>query len=126
MTNSTFYLITGIGGALYSLFAGLRYYALTGHELIKPYKARQMIKKGQINHIIDVRTQFEYKMGHYKGAINIPITSFSRRKVNKLDKEDGVLVYCNTGQRARRGAELLRSYGFQKVYYIEGTYKSIQ
>lgn len=126
MTNSTFYLITGIGGVIYSLFAGLRYYALTGSELIQPNKAKQMIKKGQINHIIDVRTQFEYNMGHYKGSVNIPITSFSRNKVKKMNKDDDILVYCNTGQRARRGAELLRSYGFQKVYYIDGTYKSLQ
>ena len=37
----------------------------------------------------------------------------------------GILVYCNTGQRARFAAEKLASLGFQDVVYIDGSYRTL-
>lgn len=67
-----------------------------------------------------------YKMGHYPKAKNIPITEFSEKKFKKYNVNNGILLYCNAGQRSRYAAELLSSYGFTKVYYIDGLYISLK
>jgi rhodanese-related sulfurtransferase len=125
MNTPAFFLFTGIGSLLYSLYAGSRYYALLGVNLITSSKAKKMIKSGEIKNVIDVRTNIEYNMGHYPKSKNIPVTEFTKDKLKKYNIQDGILVYCNTGSRARLGAEYLTGYGFTKVYYIDGTYTTL-
>jgi rhodanese-related sulfurtransferase len=36
-----------------------------------------------------------------------------------------ILIYCNTGNRARRASELLKKMGYEHVYYIADTYKTL-
>jgi len=120
--SSSFFFYSGIASTMYTVYAGLRYYALTGKGLVSSRKARQMIESGDIDLVVDVRTKFEWDQGHYQGAKHIPVTSLSPSKFNGVSKSDGILVYCNTGQRARAAAETIRGYGFKNVYYIEGGY----
>lgn len=119
---SSLLLYSGIASALYSVYAGLRYYALSGVGLVSSEKARRMIQSGEVGLVVDVRTRFEWDQGHYKGAKHIPVTSMSPSKFNGVSKSTSILVYCNTGQRARAAADTIRSYGFKNVYYIEGGY----
>jgi rhodanese-related sulfurtransferase len=72
--------------------------------------------------VVDVRTKFEWDRGHYKGAKHIPVTSLKESKFKGVPKGTGILVYCNTGQRARSAADTIRGYGFENVFYIEGGY----
>jgi rhodanese-related sulfurtransferase len=125
MNDATFYLWTGIAGALYSGFAALRYYSLSGTQLISAARAKKMIKSGEIKHVVDVRSKFEWDFGHYPGAVHMPVNVISAERLKKFDKNDGILTYCNTGQRSRVGAEKIASFGFKKVYYIDGTYSTI-
>lgn len=120
--NSSTFLYTGILSGLYTLYAGLKYYALTGKGLLSSEQAKKMISSGEITTVVDVRTKFEWDRGHYKGAKHIPVTSLSPDKFKGVKS---VLVYCNTGQRARAAAETIRGYGVPKVYYIEGGYWTI-
>ena len=126
MNDATFYLWTGIAGALYSGFAALRYYSLSGTQLISAARAKKMIKSGEIKHVVDVRSKFEWDFGHYPGAVHMPVNVISAERLKKFDKNDGILTYCNTGQRSRVGAEKIASFGFKKVYYIDGLYSTIQ
>jgi rhodanese-related sulfurtransferase len=125
MNDATFYLWTGIAGALYSGFAALRYYSLSGTQLISAARAKKMIKSGEIKHVVDVRSKFEWDFGHYPGAVHMPVNVISAERLKKFDKNDGILTYCNTGQRSRVGAEKIASFGFKKVYYIDGLYSTI-
>lgn len=125
MNDATFYLWTGIAGALYTGFAALRYYSLSGTQLISAARAKKMIKSGEIKHVVDVRSKFEWDFGHYPGAVHMPVNVISAERLKKFDKNDGILTLCNTGQRARAGAEKIASFGFKKVYYIDGTYSTI-
>lgn len=120
--SSSFFFYSGVASALYTAYAGLRYYALTGEGLVSSRKARQMLEAGEIGLVVDVRTKFEWDQGHYKGAKHVPVTSMSPSKFEGVSKSTGILVYCNTGQRARAAAETIRGYGFKNVYYIEGGY----
>lgn len=100
-------------------------YTFTGENLVSAEEAKKMIKSGKIKKVIDVRTITEYSLGHYRGAIHLPVNKMNSKTTSELPKK-GLLVYCNTGQRARIAAEKLIGLGFQDVYYIAGHYSSIQ
>jgi hypothetical protein len=92
MNDATFYLWTGIAGALYSGFAALRYYSLSGTQLISAARAKKMIKSGEIKHVVDVRSKFEWDFGHYPGAVHMPVNVISAERLKKFDKNDGILT----------------------------------
>lgn len=99
-------------------------YTYTGANRISSAQAVDMIASGDIQEVVDVRTRAEYGAGHYPGAVNIPVTEINERTTTGLPTS-GILVYCNTGQRARFAAERLTAMGFRDVYYIAGTYENI-
>jgi predicted sulfurtransferase len=96
--TSNFYFITGLISLGYTIFAGAKYYSLTGLGLISSNIAKEMIKNKSINKIIDVRTNFEHNLGNVNGSINIPVNQINQENLNKLNinKNDNILVYCNT------------------------------
>ena len=99
-------------------------YTYFGENLVSSKDAKKMIRTGTIKKVIDVRTIAEYRAGHYKGAVHIPVNKINRKTTTELPKK-GLLVYCNTGQRARFAAEKLEDLGFEDVYYIAGHYSSL-
>ncbi len=105
-------------------FSILQYYRYNGINLIDPQTAKLKIQTKEIEVVIDVRTQYEYDTGHYPGALHVPVQNISRKTID-FPKSTGILVYCNTGQRARRAAEMIQSLGYTNVYYIAGSYKTI-
>ena len=99
-------------------------YTLLGQNLISASEARRLIKEGKIKKVIDVRTITEWRAGHYPKALHIPVDKINEKTTTELPKK-GLLVYCNTGQRARFAAEKLEELGFQNVYYIAGPYTTL-
>ena len=97
---------------------------MTGSKLLSHAETVKKIKNKQIQHIIDVRTKLEWNQGHYPKALHLPVLDIEEDKLPK-NKSEGILVYCNTGQRARVAAETIRSFGYTNVYYISGTYSTI-
>lgn len=99
-------------------------YTFLGANLVSAAQAKKMIRSGKIKKVIDVRTMAEYRAGHYRGALHIPVNKINRKTTAELPKK-GLLVYCNTGQRARFAAEKLIELDFKDVYYIAGHYSSL-
>ena len=100
-------------------------YTFLGENLVSAKQAKLMIRSGKIKKVIDVRTITEYRAGHYRGALHIPVNKINKKTTAELPKS-GLLVYCNTGQRARFAAEKLIDLGFKDVYYIAGHYSTLQ
>ena len=126
--DSNFYFYTGIASSLYALFAFGQYYTYSGVQLLSSKEAKNKIKKDNAL-VIDVRTQTEWNIGHFKNAKHLPTSNIDEKNTNRIlgkNKQRNVIVYCNTGQRARRAAELFKSYGYENVFYIAGTYKSLE
>ena len=126
--DSNFYFYTGIASSLYALFAFGQYYTYSGVQLLSSKEAKNKIKKDNAL-VIDVRTQTEWKIGHFKNTKHLPTSNIDEKNTNRIlgkNKQRNVIVYCNTGQRARRAAELFKSYGYENVFYIAGTYKSLE
>ncbi len=71
--------------------------------------------------ILDVRTPQEYANGHLQNAttINFFDTDF-KEKVDKLDKNKAVYVYCAVGGRSAKASKILQESGFKTVYNLLG------
>jgi phage shock protein E len=76
--------------------------------------------------VIDVRTVLERNIGYYNNSIHIPASNIDNdlMKLN-LDKKTNIIVYCNTGQRAKRAAEKIFKLGYCNVRYIIESYLSL-
>ena len=78
--------------------------------------ARKLVAAGA--RLLDVRSPEEYARGHLPGALNIPVQELDRR-VAEVGPPDGELVvYCRSGHRSSRAAEILRQHGFSKVHNL--------
>jgi len=119
---SKFWLYSSVISGIVTVISLANYYTYSGYNLISSEKAKQLILSNKIDYIIDVRTNIEYKLGHYQGAINIPVNNINGNTTKNINKDSNILVYCNTGQRARVASEKLNKLGFNKVVYIPGTY----
>ena len=76
--------------------------------------------------VIDVRTVLERNIGYYNNSIHIPASDIDNdfMKLN-LNKNTTIIVYCNTGQRAKRAAEKIFKLGYCNVKYIVESYLSL-
>jgi len=72
--------------------------------------------------ILDVRDPWEFKRGHIKGAVNIPLNEL-RARMNELPKDREILTYCFVGQRSYYAGRALMQHGF-KVKNISGGYRT--
>ena len=63
--------------------------------------------------IIDVRTNIEYKNGHVKNSINIPLSEIENID---FDKNENIILYCESGNRSNQAAEILIELGYKKIY----------
>lgn len=103
-------IFISLGIIYYTFFSNLKVHIKDAKHYIDYHNAK----------VIDVRTVFEWEYGHYKNAINIPasdinITNLSK---NNINKNNYIIVYCNTGQRARNAAEKIYNLGYKNVRYI--------
>lgn len=71
--------------------------------------------------VLDVRTPGEWEEGTIGNATKMNYyDSDFEAQVEKLDKDEPVLVYCKKGGRSAGAAEILKNKGFKKVFNLEG------
>lgn len=72
--------------------------------------------------LLDVRTPMEYKFGHFKNSVNIPLDEL-RSRLLELDKYKGKDVYinCHSGLRSYIALRILQQKGFN-CYNLAGGY----
>ena len=65
--------------------------------------------------LLDVRTEAEYAEGHIDGAVlaDVKRDDFLAVAEVGLDKERPVAVYCRSGKRSAKAAELLTAEGYR-------------
>jgi UPF0176 protein len=72
--------------------------------------------------IVDMRNDFEYALGSFKGARPAGTSTF-REFQNTLDhypKDKKIVMFCTGGVRCEKASAYLREKGFQEVYQLEG------
>lgn len=69
--------------------------------------------------LLDVRTPEEFSAGNIEKAVNINVLEADfKEKAAKLDKTKTYLVYCRSGARSARAAQILCDLGFKKVHNL--------
>lgn len=68
--------------------------------------------------LIDVRSPSEYATGHIPGAMNMPMDQVQSR-IPDLERENAIVLVCQSGQRARMVAGLLEPCG-KDLCILEG------
>lgn len=70
---------------------------------------------------LDVRTVAEYSEGHIAGSLNVNVldeASFLEVAEDVLQKDKPVALYCRSGKRSKKAAEILSKQGY-KVYELD-------
>ncbi|MDI9596206.1 MAG: FAD-dependent oxidoreductase [Candidatus Caldatribacteriota bacterium] len=73
--------------------------------------------------ILDVRKPKECKKGMIPGAINIPLDEL-RERLDELDKNKNILIYCQVGLRGYLAYRLLKLNGYKSIKNLSGGYKT--
>lgn len=76
------------------------------------YKA--LIEQGAL--ILDVRSTGEFKGGHAKGAVNVPLDRLSDFIKKQKDKNQVIITCCASGMRSGSAKSALKNAGFENVY----------
>ncbi len=102
------------------------YYTYNSPLWISAEDAKRALANREFSTVLDVRTDTEYNLGHYPEAVHIPTAKLATEVETRLpNKQLGILVYCNTGQRSRYAADMLKAKGYKNVRYISGPYWSL-
>jgi NADPH-dependent 2,4-dienoyl-CoA reductase/sulfur reductase-like enzyme/rhodanese-related sulfurtransferase len=72
--------------------------------------------------MLDVRDPSEYRHGHIKGAVNIPLDEL-RERMGEVPKDQEVWTYCFVGQRSYYAARALSQYGYD-IKNLSGGFKT--
>lgn len=68
---------------------------------------------------LDVRTPFEFMVGHIPGAINIDVEGLQfNSEIEKLDKNLTYAVYCRSGRRSIVAIEAMQNVGFNSLFNL--------
>lgn len=99
---------------------------LTGDHL-NPEDWKEMLEKEEEKVLLDVRNDYEWKVGRFEGAECPPCETFREFKEyaeelkTKVDpKKTPVMMYCTGGIRCELYSSLLKKNGFEKVYQLDG------
>lgn len=101
-------------------FVSCRSQEKKGISLVSPKEFSEKITESD-NQLIDVRTPKEFQNGHLKNAKNIHLydQDFGER-IDKLDKNKPVYVYCKAGGRSEEAVEILKTKGFETIIELKG------
>ena len=69
--------------------------------------------------LVDVREDFEWRAGHARGAVHLPMTQVPAR-IDELPRDSPIYLICATGNRSGRVAEYLTSNGFARPINVRG------
>jgi UPF0176 protein len=100
--------------------------ALTGEHL-SPERWKEKMNGEVKPLLLDVRNEYEWKVGRFEGAECPPCDNFREFKQyadelkDKVDpKKTPVMMYCTGGIRCELYSSLLKKGGFENVYQLDG------
>ena len=75
--------------------------------------------------VIDMRNHYEFEVGHFVNAIEIPSDTFREQlpmaaKMMKGNKDKNIIMYCTGGIRCEKASAYMLHEGFKNVFHLEG------
>lgn len=85
---------------------------------IKPSESE--VKINTDVYFLDTREQNEFKVSHLPNAIHIGYNNLDWAKINTIDKDAEIIVYCSIGVRSQDIGKQLKEKGFSNVKNLYG------
>ena len=112
------------------LFWGLTFFLVTacssnekhGFKSVAVQEFANIIADTSTVMLVDVRTAEEYGSGHIENALNIEVKQddFEKNAINALPKDKTIAVYCRSGRRSKKAAEILSKNGYNVIELDSG------
>jgi UPF0176 protein len=88
-------------------------------------KEMNQLLEGDDTIVIDMRNHYEYEVGHFEKAIEIPSDTFRDQlpmaaEMMKDKKEKNIIMYCTGGIRCEKASAYMLHQGFKNVFHLEG------
>ena len=98
-----------------------------------PAKTGRYLKAAEYNElsaqpgtvIVDMRNHYEYEVGHFENAIEIPSDTFRDQlpmavEMLKDQRDKNIIMYCTGGIRCEKASAYMVYNGFKNVFHVEG------
>ena len=93
-------------------------------KFLKPTQLKEMLDKREDIVLVDMRNDYEAKIGKFKNSIVLPMKNFREfpEAVKEIEhlKEKRIVVYCTGGIRCEKASAYLNEIGFKDVSQIKG------
>lgn len=75
--------------------------------------------------VIDMRNHYEYEVGRFRNAIEIPSDTFREQlpmaaDMFKAEKDRNIIMYCTGGIRCEKASAWMLHNGYKNVFHLEG------
>jgi UPF0176 protein len=75
--------------------------------------------------VVDMRNHYEFEVGHFENAIEIPSDTFREQLPMVVDllqdkKDSNIIMYCTGGIRCEKASAYMLQHGFPNVFHLEG------
>jgi UPF0176 protein len=96
----------------------------TTGQYLQPKELRQWFQSGKEFYIVDMRNDYEHKVGHFDNSILPAFENFRdlRKVLPTIDhlKDKTILTVCTGGVRCEKASGFLVHHGFTDVYQLAG------
>jgi len=75
--------------------------------------------------VVDMRNKYEYEVGHFIDAVEIPSVTFREQlpmavAMLQEHRDKNIIMYCTGGIRCEKASAYMLHNGFENVYHVEG------
>jgi len=95
-----------------------------GGKYLEPHEWKEVLESEEDYVLIDVRNDYESKIGHFEGALTPAVENFYEFPEwldnLKVDKDKKVLMYCTGGIRCEKFSVLMKEKGWEDVNQLHG------
>ena len=75
--------------------------------------------------VVDMRNHYEYEVGHFETAVEVPSDTFREQLPMAVDmlkdqKDKNIIMYCTGGIRCEKASAYMLHSGFKNVFHLEG------
>ena len=101
--------------------------AFNMHQKGKYVNAEQMnqLLEQKDTIVIDMRNHYEYEVGHFENAMEVPSDTFRDQlpmavEMMKGNEDKNIIMYCTGGIRCEKASAYMLHRGFKNVFHLEG------
>jgi UPF0176 protein len=93
-------------------------------KYVNAVEMNQMLNDGNTV-VIDMRNHYEYEVGHFENALEIPSDTFRDQlpmavEMLQNNQDKNIIMYCTGGIRCEKASAYMLHKGFKNVFHLEG------